>query len=121
MEVETPTGRERGCSQVSVCGVCRTDLDVVEGRPAAPRYPVIPGHQVIGSVAEVGRGVTESEGDRVGIAWINSADGVFVGAVAARRIFVRSSDRRAVTWTVDTPSTFLAPAAFAHAIPSALH
>src|ERR1700741_3142249 len=61
---------------VSVCAVCRTDLDVVEGRVAAPRYPVIPGHQIVGHVAAVGRGATRfREGDRVGIAWINSADG----------------------------------------------
>jgi propanol-preferring alcohol dehydrogenase len=63
--------------RVSVCGVCRTDLDVVEGRVKAPRYPVIPGHQVIGRVARVGSGASGfREGDRVGIAWINSADGV---------------------------------------------
>jgi len=63
--------------QVSVCGVCRTDLDVAEGRVVAPRYPVIPGHQVIGRVASVGRAVTTHRaGDRVGIAWIHSACGV---------------------------------------------
>src|SRR5256714_2959610 len=63
--------------RVSVCAVCRTDLDVVEGRVTAPRYPVIPGHQVIGGVVEVGRGFSDfRDGDRVGIAWINSADGV---------------------------------------------
>ena len=62
--------------RVSVCGVCRTDLDVVEGRIAAPRYPLIPGHQVIGHVAAAGRDVVgPSEGDRVGIAWIHSACG----------------------------------------------
>jgi propanol-preferring alcohol dehydrogenase len=61
---------------VSVCGVCRTDLDVVEGRIIAPRYPVIPGHQVVGRVAAVGRDVADfREGDRVGIAWIHSACG----------------------------------------------
>ena len=62
--------------QIHACAVCRTDLDVVEGRVAAPRYPVIPGHQIVGHVAAVGRGATRfREGDRVGIAWINSADG----------------------------------------------
>ena len=60
----------------TVCGVCRTDLDLVEGRLVPPRYPVIPGHQLIGRVAEVGANVTEfREGDRVGIAWIYSACG----------------------------------------------
>ena len=62
--------------RVSVCGVCRTDLDVVEGRIAAPRYPLIPGHQVIGRVAATGQDVVGfTEGDRVGIAWIHSACG----------------------------------------------
>jgi len=62
--------------RVSVCGVCRTDLDLVEGRLTAPRYPVIPGHQVIGRVERVGEGVTDvQEGDRVGVAWIHSACG----------------------------------------------
>src|ERR671935_2770485 len=62
--------------RVSVCGVCRTDLDVAEGRVVAPRYPVIPGHQVIGRV-EGGRSTHGIRaGDRVGIAWINWADGV---------------------------------------------
>jgi alcohol dehydrogenase, propanol-preferring len=61
--------------RVSVCGVCRTDLDLVEGRVVAPRYPVIPGHQIVGRVAAA-RGVTSiHEGDRVGIAWIHFACG----------------------------------------------
>jgi alcohol dehydrogenase, propanol-preferring len=63
--------------RVSACAVCRTDLDVAEGRVVAPRYPVIPGHQVIGRVAGVGRAASgRREGDRIGIAWIHSACGV---------------------------------------------
>jgi propanol-preferring alcohol dehydrogenase len=62
--------------RVSVCAVCRTDLDLVEGRVAARSYPVVPGHQVVGSVAAVGTNVTERRaGDRVGVAWIRSACG----------------------------------------------
>lgn len=63
--------------QISVCGVCRTDLDIVEGRIVPPSYPVIPGHQIVGRVARAGpnaRGFRE--GDRVGVAWIHWADGV---------------------------------------------
>src|SRR5688572_4576794 len=76
-DIPTPAGgRGDLVVRVSVCGVCRTDLDLVEGRLVAPRYPVIPGHQVIGRVAQVGAGVaTFREGDRVGIAWIHSACG----------------------------------------------
>jgi len=62
--------------RVCVCGVCRTDLDLVEGRLIPPRYPIVPGHQVAGRVAAVGRSVKAfHEGDRVGVAWIHWADG----------------------------------------------
>ena len=62
--------------RVHVCGVCRTDLDLVEGRLTPPRYPVVPGHQVVGVVEAAGADVSEMrEGDRVGIAWIHSACG----------------------------------------------
>ena len=62
--------------RVAVCGVCRTDLDLAEGRLVAPRYPLVPGHQVVGHVDATGAGATRlREGDRVGVAWIHSACG----------------------------------------------
>jgi alcohol dehydrogenase, propanol-preferring len=62
--------------KVSVCGVCHTELDEIEGRTPPPVYPVIPGHQVIGRVEKVGSDVTGfNNGDRVGVAWIFSACG----------------------------------------------
>jgi alcohol dehydrogenase, propanol-preferring len=62
--------------RVSVCAVCRTDLDVAEGRVAASHYPVVPGHQVVGVIEEVGARVrARREGDRVGVAWIRWACG----------------------------------------------
>ncbi|MDA8388500.1 MAG: zinc-dependent alcohol dehydrogenase family protein [Nitrospiraceae bacterium] len=62
--------------RVSRCGVCHTDLDVIEGRTPPPRFPVIPGHQVIGRVEERGQGASKhNPDDRVGIAWIYSACG----------------------------------------------
>ena len=62
--------------RVHACGVCHTELDEIEGRTPPPRLPVIPGHQVVGRVAEVGLGVTVHRvGERVGIAWIHSACG----------------------------------------------
>src|SRR5690554_5424105 len=61
---------------VSCCGVCHTELDEIEGRTPPAVYPVIPGHQVVGVVAEAGRAVTKHrKGDRVGVAWIHSACG----------------------------------------------
>ena len=63
--------------RVNVCGVCRTDLDLVEGRLVPPRYPIIPGHQIVGSVERMGGGATGFDiGQRVGIAWIHWACGV---------------------------------------------
>ncbi|MCK5065433.1 MAG: alcohol dehydrogenase catalytic domain-containing protein, partial [Candidatus Fermentibacteraceae bacterium] len=63
--------------KVSVCGVCHTELDEIEGRTPPPLFPVIPGHQVVGRIIEIGKGVTEhSAGDRVGVGWIYSSCGV---------------------------------------------
>jgi len=61
--------------KVLACGVCHTELDQIEGR-LLPKLPIIPGHQIIGSVERVGSDVTRfSRGQRVGVAWINSACG----------------------------------------------
>jgi len=63
--------------KVSVCGVCRTDLHVIEGELPRQVLPIIPGHQVIGRVEQVGEGVTRiMVGDRVGIPWLHQTDGV---------------------------------------------
>jgi propanol-preferring alcohol dehydrogenase len=57
--------------RVTVCGVCRTDLHVVEGDLPLPTLPIIPGHEIVGTVDRVGREVRAlKEGDRVGIAWL---------------------------------------------------
>jgi propanol-preferring alcohol dehydrogenase len=57
--------------RVAACGVCRTDLHIVEGELALPRLPIVPGHQVVGRVERVGRGVAPvAVGRRVGIAWL---------------------------------------------------
>ena len=62
--------------KVSVCGMCRTDLHVVEGELPALTRPIIPGHETIGYVDQIGSGVTRiHEGDRVGIAWLQDTCG----------------------------------------------
>ncbi|MDJ0700583.1 MAG: alcohol dehydrogenase catalytic domain-containing protein [Woeseiaceae bacterium] len=62
--------------EVSACGVCHTELDIIEGRTPPPRLPIIPGHEIVGRVAELGSGVSRfSVGDRVGVGWIHSSDG----------------------------------------------
>ena len=75
MELEELPAPEPGPDQVRVrvhvCGVCRTDLHVVEGDLPPGKRPVIPGHEVVGTVDQVGRDVrTVKAGDRVGIAWL---------------------------------------------------
>lgn len=63
--------------KVSVCGVCHTELDEIEGRTPPPNLPIIPGHQVIGIVESKGKQVNRFQlGERVGVAWIYSACGV---------------------------------------------
>lgn len=62
--------------QVRVCGVCRTDLHIVEGELPPAKLPVVPGHEVVGIVDRVGSRVrTVKEGDRIGIAWLQRVDG----------------------------------------------
>ncbi len=62
--------------RVRVCGVCHTDLHIVEGDLALPKRPVVPGHQIVGIVDALGAGVTSvKEGDRVGVPWLYSTDG----------------------------------------------
>ncbi len=62
--------------KVSVCGVCHTELDEIEGRTPPPRYPVVLGHQVVGRIEKAGSQVKGLQaGERVGVAWIHSADG----------------------------------------------
>lgn len=57
--------------KVSACGVCRTDLHVVDGELPDIAYPIIPGHEVVGRVEALGAGVTSlNVGDRVGIPWL---------------------------------------------------
>ncbi|MFL6705432.1 MAG: zinc-dependent alcohol dehydrogenase family protein [Paraburkholderia graminis] len=61
---------------IHACGVCRTDLHVVDGELAHPKRPVIPGHEIVGTVAALGNGVAGFQvGDRVGVPWIGHTCG----------------------------------------------
>ncbi len=62
--------------EVSACGVCHTELDEIEGRTPPPRFPVVPGHEAVGRVVELGEACSRHAiGDRVGVGWIHSSDG----------------------------------------------
>jgi propanol-preferring alcohol dehydrogenase len=63
--------------RVKVCGVCRTDLHVIEGELPPRKSPVIPGHQVVGVIEKLGEGSQRFPiGARVGVPWLHSTDQV---------------------------------------------
>ena len=65
--------------KVRACGVCRTDLHVVDGELPHPTIPIVPGHEIVGTVTMVGEGVdARAPGDRVGIPWLGYSCGVCV-------------------------------------------
>src|SRR5215204_1657392 len=70
--VPTPTpGATQVLVHVRACGVCRTDLHVVDGELPDPKLPLIPGHQIVGMVAETGESINRfAAGDRVGVPWL---------------------------------------------------
>jgi len=73
---EPRPGADEVLLRISVCGVCHTELDEIEGRTPPPQLPVVLGHQVVGRVVETGSAVKSLKvGDRVGVAWIFSACG----------------------------------------------
>ena len=75
MEVPEPA-RGEILVRVSVCGVCHTELDEIEGRTAPSKLPIVLGHEVVGNVAKLGEGVMQHRpGDRVGVGWIHSSTG----------------------------------------------
>src|SRR5262249_9098159 len=57
--------------EVRACAVCRTDLHVVDGELAQPKLPLVPGHEIVGTVAETGTGAARFKtGERVGVPWL---------------------------------------------------
>jgi alcohol dehydrogenase, propanol-preferring len=73
---EPEPGPEQVLLRVHACAVCRTDLHVVDGELPDPKLPLIPGHQIVGAVEEVGGRVDRfAVGDRVGVPWLGYTDG----------------------------------------------
>src|SRR4051794_22460057 len=61
---------------VSTCGVCRTDLHIVDGELTEPKLPLVLGHQIVGRVVGAGEGANRfAEGDRIGVPWLGWTDG----------------------------------------------
>jgi propanol-preferring alcohol dehydrogenase len=71
--------------RVSACGVCRTDLHVVDGELSGPKLPIIPGHEIVGRIEQLGPGVGGLKvGERVGIPWLGHTCGVCVYCAGGR-------------------------------------
>ena len=107
--------------RVQVCGVCRTDLHVRDGDLPPHRSPVVPGHEVVGTVATVGGGVTRFRGgDRVGVAWLRSTCGACAWCRRGAENLCPGS--RYTGWDADGgyAEYLVAPAAFAYALPADL-
>ena len=76
-EIRIPApGPSQVLVKVNACGVCRTDLHVVDGDLPSPKLPLVPGHEIVGTVEAKGKGATKyHEGDRVGIPWLGHTCG----------------------------------------------
>jgi propanol-preferring alcohol dehydrogenase len=86
--------------RVTACGVCRTDLQLVEGDLPARRLPIVPGHQAVGRVERVGRDVADwSAGDRAGVAWLGGACGRCRACLEGRENLC--PDARFTGWDLD--------------------
>ena len=71
--------------EISACGVCRTDLHVVDGELPHPKLPIVPGHEIVGRVAVLGSGAEGfTSGQRVGVPWLGATDGVCAYCRAGR-------------------------------------
>jgi len=77
IDLPTPSPSEHQVLiRINACGVCRTDLHVVDGDLTEPKLPLVPGHQIIGTVEKTGGGVTLLEtGQRVGVPWLGGSCG----------------------------------------------
>ena len=104
--------------RVRACGVCHTELDEIEGRTPPPDLPVVPGHQVVGTVEALGpRTLRLEEGDRVGVAWIYSSCGKCQHCIRGEENLC--PDFRATGRDVDGgyAELMVVPEAFAYPIP----
>jgi len=104
--------------RVHACGVCRTDLHVIEGDLAVRRAPIIPGHQVVGVVEALGAAVTElAVGERVGVAWLHRTCGCCSFCTSHRENLCDTP--QFTGWTVQGgfAECLVAPASFTYPLP----
>ena len=104
--------------RVRACGVCRTDLHVVEGDLDLKRSPIIPGHQVVGTIEAMGSAIVDRVvGERVGVAWLHRTCGCCSFCTSERENLCDTPEFTG--WTVDGgfAEYIVAPASFTYALP----
>ncbi|HJP91957.1 MAG TPA: zinc-dependent alcohol dehydrogenase family protein [Pyrinomonadaceae bacterium] len=118
-EVAVPNpGDDEVLLRISACGICRTDLHVVEGELPVRRSPLIPGHQIVGHVTAAGSRVADFKiGDRVGVAWLNRTCGKCEYCLSGRENLCEQA--LFTGWSVDGgyAEYAVAPASFTYHIP----
>jgi len=106
--------------RLAACGICRTDLHIIEGELPLRRVPIIPGHQAVGRVERVGPGVTRIRpGDRVGIAWLRRTCGTCEFCRAGRENLCEGAEFTGYTADGGFAEYATVPEPFAYAIPPA--
>lgn len=117
VDVPTPAADEL-LVRVVACGICRTDLHIIEGELPLRRAPVIPGHQVVGYVERVGAHVARfRSGDRVGIAWLRRTCGACEFCQIGRENLCERSAYTGYTDDGGYAEYATVPEQFAYAIP----
>src|SRR2546423_2504121 len=105
--------------KVRACGMCRTDLHVVEGELAVRRERVIPGHQIVGDVCAIGAEVREVRvGERVGVAWLHRTCGVCRYCRAGRENLCERAEFTGWTAQGGYEEYIVAPAELVYSLPA---
>jgi propanol-preferring alcohol dehydrogenase len=91
LPVPSPSAGEVQIS-VEACAVCRTDLHIVDGELTEPKLPLVMGHQIVGTVSDLGAGVTGlALGERVGVPWLGYTDGTCRYCLTGRENLCRAA------------------------------
>ena len=111
-------GGDQVLIRVQACGVCRTDLHVVEGELPPGKLPVIPGHQVVGTIEQAGPAATRFQpGACVGVPWLHRTCGVCEFCRSGRENLCESAEFTGYTVDGGYAEYILAPEAFVYPIP----